>query len=174
VRSAITAWQVGHHASALRAAGLLHEELYIGGKWVQAGGGERLEVTDPPTGAVLAAVASAEPGDVAEAIAVADAARHIWAARPATERADALLRWHDQIIANAEQLAVLLTIEQASRWPRPERRSPTAPPSCVSSPRKHDVPKARSSRTTAMASGCSYCVVRSAWSARSRPGTCRR
>jgi succinate-semialdehyde dehydrogenase/glutarate-semialdehyde dehydrogenase len=70
--------QVEDHASALRAAGLLHEELYIGGKWVQAGGGERLEVTDPATGAVLAAVASAEPGDVAEAIAVADAARHIW------------------------------------------------------------------------------------------------
>ena len=81
--------QVEDHASALRAAGLLHEELYIGGKWVQAGGGERLEVTDPATGAVLAAVASAEPGDVAEAIAVADAARHIWAVRPATERADA-------------------------------------------------------------------------------------
>jgi succinate-semialdehyde dehydrogenase/glutarate-semialdehyde dehydrogenase len=104
--------QVQDHAARLRTAGLLQEELFIGGRWVPARGGERLEVTDPATGAALAAVASAEPGDVTEAIAVADTARVGWAARPATERADALLRWHDQIVANAEQLAVLLTIEQ--------------------------------------------------------------
>jgi succinate-semialdehyde dehydrogenase/glutarate-semialdehyde dehydrogenase len=104
--------QVEEHASQLRAAGLVQEELFINGRWVPSSGGQRLEVTDPATGTVLAAVACAEPADVAQAIAAADSARRGWAARPATERAEALLRWHDQILANAEQLAVLLTIEQ--------------------------------------------------------------
>jgi succinate-semialdehyde dehydrogenase/glutarate-semialdehyde dehydrogenase len=104
--------QVQDHASQLRAAGLLQEELFIDGRWMQPSGGDRLDVTDPATGAVLASVACAGTRDVAQAISAAESARPGWAARPATDRADALLRWHDQILANAEQLAVMLTIEQ--------------------------------------------------------------
>jgi len=103
---------VEDHAADLRSAGLLREDLFIGNSWVPAAAGERLEVSDPATGAVLAHVASAGAQDVTGAIAVADAARAHWAGRPAPERADLLLAWHDQIKQHADELAVLLTIEQ--------------------------------------------------------------
>ncbi len=57
-------------------------------------------------------MASATPDDVRRAVAVAERARHGSWPRPATERADVLLRWHDLIKENQEQLAVLLTIEE--------------------------------------------------------------
>jgi succinate-semialdehyde dehydrogenase / glutarate-semialdehyde dehydrogenase len=100
------------HAADLRSAGLLREDLLIANCWVPATGGERLAVTDPATGVVLADVACATAADVAQAVEVADSARAGWSARPATERADLVMAWHDLIREHEQQLAVLLTIEQ--------------------------------------------------------------
>jgi succinate-semialdehyde dehydrogenase/glutarate-semialdehyde dehydrogenase len=103
---------VAGHVADLRAAGLLREALFIDGEWVAASDGGTLEVTDPANGESVAHVASATPEDVRRAVAAAERARHGWWARPATERADVLLRWHDLIKDNQEQLALLLTIEE--------------------------------------------------------------
>ena len=103
---------VAAHVADLRAAGLLREALFIDGEWVAASDGGTLEVTDPASGESVAHVASATPEDVRRAVAAAERARHGWWARPATERADVLLRWHDLIKDNQEQLALLLTIEE--------------------------------------------------------------
>ena len=100
------------HVAELRASGLLREELFINGQWVPAGDGATLEVRDPASGETVGRVASATTDDVRHAVAAAERARHGWWARPATERADVLLRWHDLIKENQEQLAVLLTIEE--------------------------------------------------------------
>jgi succinate-semialdehyde dehydrogenase/glutarate-semialdehyde dehydrogenase len=103
---------VERHAADLRAAGLLREDLFVDNSWVPATGGDRLAVTDPATGTVLGYVACATAPDVTAAIGVADSARGDWAARPATERSDLLLAWHDQIRQHADELSALLTIEQ--------------------------------------------------------------
>jgi succinate-semialdehyde dehydrogenase / glutarate-semialdehyde dehydrogenase len=103
---------VAGHLAELRASGLLREDLFIDGQWVPASDGATLEVRDPGSGETLGHVASATPDDVRRAVAVAERARHGWWARPATERADVLLRWHDLIKENQEQLGVLLTIEE--------------------------------------------------------------
>ena len=103
---------VAGHVADLRAAGLLREALFIDGEWVAASDGGTLEVTDPASGESVAHVASATPEDVRRAVAAAERARHGWWARPATERADVLLRWHDLIKDSQEQLALLLTIEE--------------------------------------------------------------
>ena len=65
---------VESHAADLRSAGLLREDLFIDSSWVPAAGGERLAVTDPASGVVLAYVASASARDVTDAITVADSA----------------------------------------------------------------------------------------------------
>jgi acyl-CoA reductase-like NAD-dependent aldehyde dehydrogenase len=85
------------HAADLRLAGLLGEDLLVANCWVPTAGGERLPVTDPATGAVLADVACASAADAALAVEVADSARVGWSGRPATERADLLMAWHDLI-----------------------------------------------------------------------------
>ena len=69
-------------------------------------------MTDPATGVVLAYVACASARDVTDAITVADSARADWSARPATERADLLMAWHEQIRQHTDELALLLTLEQ--------------------------------------------------------------
>ena len=103
---------VAGHLAELRASGLLREDLFIDGQWVPASDGATLEVRDPASGETVGHVASATPDDVRRAVAVAERARHGWWARPATERADVLLGWHDLIKENQEQLAVLLTLEE--------------------------------------------------------------
>jgi succinate-semialdehyde dehydrogenase / glutarate-semialdehyde dehydrogenase len=91
---------------------LLRHDLFIDGEWSPAAGGRRFDVVDPATGEPIGAVASAGLDDARRAIAAADAALPIWAARPAPERSALLRRWHDLIVAAADDLAVILTAEQ--------------------------------------------------------------
>jgi succinate-semialdehyde dehydrogenase/glutarate-semialdehyde dehydrogenase len=103
---------VAGHVAELRDEGLLREDLFIDGEWVPAADGARLEVRDPASGETVGNVASATPADVDRAIAAAERARHGWWARPATERAEVLGRWHEIIKENQERLAILLTLEE--------------------------------------------------------------
>jgi hypothetical protein len=100
------------HAERLRAAGLLREDLFIGGRWVPAASEDRLEVADPATGTVIATVACAAADDVRAAIAAADQARQSWGEAPAAVRAAAMSRWHELVVEHGSDLAVLLTAEQ--------------------------------------------------------------
>jgi succinate-semialdehyde dehydrogenase/glutarate-semialdehyde dehydrogenase len=97
---------------ALRESGLLRDDNFVDGAFVRVAGGERIAVRDPATGAVIAEVASAGAEEAGEAVAVAERARHSWAARPATERAEVLWRWHELILRHERELGVLLTAEQ--------------------------------------------------------------
>jgi succinate-semialdehyde dehydrogenase / glutarate-semialdehyde dehydrogenase len=90
---------------------LLREDLFIAGEW-RAGSGARTEVFNPSSGELLASVADAGAEDVREAIAAADAAFRSWSRQTAYERAGALRAWHDLILANADDLATILTAEQ--------------------------------------------------------------
>ena len=46
---------------ALGDSTLLREQLYLDGAWVDGSGGDRADVTDPATGAVIASVAEGTP-----------------------------------------------------------------------------------------------------------------
>ncbi len=89
---------------------LWRTDLYINGAWVALD--QRFAVDNPATGAVIAEVASGGAAEAEAAIAAAEAALPAWAARPARERAAVLRRWHDLVVANADELARILTLEQ--------------------------------------------------------------
>jgi succinate-semialdehyde dehydrogenase/glutarate-semialdehyde dehydrogenase len=91
---------------------LLREQLLIAGAWVDGAGGEREPVTDPATGEVVAEVAVGTRADAVAAIAAAHAAAPAWGATPAKTRSSLLRAWHDLIVANVDDLAILLTAEQ--------------------------------------------------------------
>ena len=59
--------------------------LYIGGKWVRASSGRRIQVVDPSTEAVIAAVPDATVEDAAAAVDAAAAAAEGWAQHPAPQ-----------------------------------------------------------------------------------------
>ena len=91
---------------------LLRQQCYIDGAWVDADGGETIEVTNPADASVLGRVPRMGAAETRRAVEAAAAAWEPWRAKTAKERAQALRQWHGLIIANRDDLAVLMTAEQ--------------------------------------------------------------
>jgi succinate-semialdehyde dehydrogenase/glutarate-semialdehyde dehydrogenase len=96
----------------LNDASLLRQQCYIGGAWCDADSGERIEVTNPANGEVIATVPQMGATETRRAIEAADKAWAGWRARTAKERSKILRTWNDLIIANADDLAMIMTCEQ--------------------------------------------------------------
>jgi succinate-semialdehyde dehydrogenase / glutarate-semialdehyde dehydrogenase len=103
---------------------LFRERCYIGGHWVTAASGATIPVDDPATGEVIGTVPKAGRAETRTAIDQANAALPDWRARPGKERAVILRRWFDLLMANLDDLARLMTIEQGK--PLVESRSEVA------------------------------------------------
>ena len=91
---------------------LLREQAFIDGEWCDGDSGATFEVTDPATGEVLARVPRMGAAETRRAIEAAQRAQGDWARAPAAERAAILRRLSDLMMANREDLALLLTLEQ--------------------------------------------------------------
>ncbi|NVK41806.1 MAG: NAD-dependent succinate-semialdehyde dehydrogenase [Oceanospirillaceae bacterium] len=96
----------------LRDSSLLKTRAYINGQWVDADSGATFDVFNPANGEKIAEVASLGADETRRAIEAAEAAMQDWKARAAKERSAVLRRWYDLIMANQEDLAVLMTLEQ--------------------------------------------------------------
>jgi succinate-semialdehyde dehydrogenase/glutarate-semialdehyde dehydrogenase len=86
------------------------KQLYIGGEW-RGGSKGTFSVEDPATGETLVDVADASEDDAKAALDAAAAAGPDWAAYPPRERGEILRRAFEKIIANADELALLMTLE---------------------------------------------------------------
>jgi succinate-semialdehyde dehydrogenase/glutarate-semialdehyde dehydrogenase len=86
-------------------------QLYIGGEWRDAGGGETLAVEDPSTGETLVEVADATADDATAALDAAVAVQDEWAAHPPRERGEILRRVFEAMNERADELALLMTLE---------------------------------------------------------------
>ncbi|MGI9465280.1 MAG: aldehyde dehydrogenase family protein, partial [Aestuariivirgaceae bacterium] len=89
---------------------LLREDCYINGKWVDSD--DRIDVTNPASGEVIASVPKLGAKETAGAIADAEAAMKGWAAMTAKERCNIMRAWFNLMIENAEDLAQIMTAEQ--------------------------------------------------------------
>jgi succinate-semialdehyde dehydrogenase / glutarate-semialdehyde dehydrogenase len=86
-------------------------QLYIGGEWRDAAGGETLAVEDPSTTETLTEVADATPEDATAALDAAAAVQEEWAAHPPRERGEILRRAFEAIVGRTDELALLMTLE---------------------------------------------------------------
>jgi succinate-semialdehyde dehydrogenase/glutarate-semialdehyde dehydrogenase len=91
---------------------LLRQKCYVGGAWSDADDGKVIEVRNPATGAVIGTVPRMGATETRRAIEAAQAAWPAWRARTAKERSALLRRWFELVLANQEDLAVLMTAEQ--------------------------------------------------------------
>ncbi|MDX1676952.1 NAD-dependent succinate-semialdehyde dehydrogenase [Arsukibacterium sp.] len=89
---------------------LLKKASYWQGEWHDAD--NCFDVTNPANGDVIAKVANSSADDAEKAVAAAHRAFNAWAARPAAERAELLLRWQQLLLEHQDDLALLLTLEQ--------------------------------------------------------------
>ena len=99
-------------AQRLQDATLLRQQAFFNGHWQDALNGETLPVTNPSTGEVLCTIPALGAEETGQAIAFAEAARKSWAKTPNAQRALLLEKWHQLILDNADDLAVIMTAEQ--------------------------------------------------------------
>ncbi|GIZ53250.1 NAD-dependent succinate-semialdehyde dehydrogenase [Noviherbaspirillum aridicola] len=107
---------------ALKDASLLRDQAYLNGAWVNAE--TRFDVTNPADGATLCSVPNMGAAEAERAIAAAQAAFPAWAAKTGKERAAVMRKWFDLMLANADDLAALMTAEQGK--PLPEAKGEVA------------------------------------------------
>jgi succinate-semialdehyde dehydrogenase/glutarate-semialdehyde dehydrogenase len=86
-------------------------QLYIGGRWVDAEGGRRIEVDDPATGETIRTIADASPADGIRALDAAVAAQADWAATAPRARGEILRRAFDLLQERKAEFALLMTLE---------------------------------------------------------------
>jgi len=91
---------------------LFRQQCHVNGQWVDAADREVVPVTNPATGQQLGTVPRMTAADVQAAIAAADRALPAWRATSSRERSRLLRRWFDLCMANQEDLAAILTLEQ--------------------------------------------------------------
>ena len=91
---------------------LLKEQCYIDGVWCDADSGETLAVTNPASGELIARVPKMGAAETRRAIAAASRAWPAWRARTAQERCRILQAWYQLLLANQDDLAMIMTAEQ--------------------------------------------------------------
>jgi succinate-semialdehyde dehydrogenase/glutarate-semialdehyde dehydrogenase len=91
---------------------LFRDKAYINGSWEAGARKDRLNIQNPSTGAIIGSVANIGPSETEDAIAAAKKAFNSWRAMLPKERAKYLMRWHDLILKNKEELAKIMTAEQ--------------------------------------------------------------
>ena len=96
----------------LKDPGLLRQQAYINGEWADADNGTTLAVTNPATGAQIGTIPHMGAAETRRAIDAANAAWPAWRKKSAKERAAILRKWNDLILANVDDLALILTSEQ--------------------------------------------------------------
>ncbi len=96
----------------LKDASLFRQQAYVAGKWIDADDGATVAVTNPANGETLGTVPMCGAAETARAIATADVAQRAWRDVSAKERAAILHRLNDLMLANADDLAQIMTAEQ--------------------------------------------------------------
>ncbi|HEY7284544.1 MAG TPA: NADP-dependent succinate-semialdehyde dehydrogenase [Vicinamibacterales bacterium] len=91
---------------------LFRQACYIDGAWVEPGARGTIDVDNPATGETLGVVPKLGRDETRRAIEAAARAFPAWRRKTAKERASVLRRWFDLMMANQDDLARLMTLEQ--------------------------------------------------------------
>jgi succinate-semialdehyde dehydrogenase/glutarate-semialdehyde dehydrogenase len=91
---------------------LLRQQAFIAGEWADADDRETLPVVNPASGQPIGSVPLCGSAETVRAIAAAEVAQRAWARRPARERSAILRRLNDLMLANQDDLALIMTTEQ--------------------------------------------------------------
>jgi succinate-semialdehyde dehydrogenase/glutarate-semialdehyde dehydrogenase len=101
----------------LKDPSLAIDKALVAGKWLNSSdSGKTFEVTNPSTGEVIAVLPDMGREETARAIDAAHSAQKSWAKKTGKERAGLLRKLFDLMIANADDLATILTTEMGKPW----------------------------------------------------------
>ncbi len=97
---------------ALKDPSLLCQACFIDNQWIEADSKKTVDVTNPATGEVLGTIPFCGADETKRAIDAADKSLDAWRTKTAGERSAILKKWNDLLMANQEDLALLMTAEQ--------------------------------------------------------------
>jgi len=97
---------------SLRNPALLCQACLVGGDWITAQSGKTITVKNPADGSTIGQVPELSGAEVDAAIQHAAEAWPAWRSKTAASRAGHLRRWFDLMLANQDDLAMLMTAEQ--------------------------------------------------------------
>jgi succinate-semialdehyde dehydrogenase/glutarate-semialdehyde dehydrogenase len=103
--------------AALKDATLLRHHAFVNGQWVSADDGETFAVYDPASNTNLGSVPRMGERETRRAIDAAGAAWPCWRAMTGHQRAKVLRCWYELMIANADDLALIISCEQGKPLP---------------------------------------------------------
>src|SRR3990170_1390669 len=104
--------QAGLPPLPLKDPKLFREQCYLDGAWTGADSGKTFTVDNPATGETIGSVPGMGAAEARRAIEAAERAWPAWRAKTAKERALLLRKWFDLMMANQDDLGLLLTTEQ--------------------------------------------------------------
>ena len=104
--------QAGLSSISLKDPKLFREQCYVDGAWVGADSRKNIAVLNPATGETIGSVPAMGAAETRRAIEAAERAWPAWRAKAAKERAALLRKWFDLMMANQDDLGLLLTTEQ--------------------------------------------------------------
>lgn len=96
----------------LKDARLFRQQCYVDGQWIDADSKETFKVNNPADNSILGTMPKFGRNETRRAIDAANAAYPAWRAKTAKERAAILRKWYDLMVANADDLAAIMTFEQ--------------------------------------------------------------
>ena len=96
----------------LKDPSLFRQQCYVDGQWVDADGKATFEIKNPANRERVGTMPKLSRAEVAKTIDAANAAWPAWRAKTGKERAVLLRKWFDLIVANADDLAMIMTMEQ--------------------------------------------------------------
>ncbi len=96
----------------LKDPALFRQQCYLDGAWADADGKGTIPVVNPATGGMLGTIPKMGGAETKRAIAAANAALPGWRAKTAKERAAILRKWFELMMANQDDLAIIMTAEQ--------------------------------------------------------------
>jgi succinate-semialdehyde dehydrogenase/glutarate-semialdehyde dehydrogenase len=91
---------------------LLQRQCYVAGEWQDADTKATFDVSDPATGTLIGSVPKMGEAETRRAIDAANRAWPAWRKKTGKERAAILRKWYELMIANLDDLALILTTEQ--------------------------------------------------------------
>ncbi len=96
---------------------IVRSAAFVGGNWVEgAAGGAVFEVINPANGEVIAVCPDLGVEETRQAIEAAFTAQKDWAQLTGKERSAVLRRFHELLVANADDLATIITMEMGKPY----------------------------------------------------------
>ena len=96
----------------LKDPSLWKEAALINGLWVSETPHGNYELCNPATNQVLISLPRCKEAETIEAIETADVAYRAWRKTTAKHRSEIIRRWYELVVANKEDLATLITLEE--------------------------------------------------------------